>query len=321
MAGSPSGEIRSRLKSRLAESLQGEDWSSASTLLAALLDTWPLSAAAPRAVQTWATAADAGALAVLARVGEVTALAMDWPTLAGTPWPRPDASWLREAAQGADAVLKRHPDDDTERVAVALGVSVQEGSFIELPTVRRVSGAELVALREELGRALARGEIAAVELSTPLPQTAAAALALGEVRLEGSHQQNVERVGLAGTLTAALPAWRDVLASAPPGAPGEPLRVCCETAFLPGTPARLAEGATDTVGWLLWSESFRPVAVQPAAVAVVRAAEGRTVAELAAGFQVPESAMTQMVATLVSAGALTGPASAPDGPSTQRGEA
>ncbi len=261
-----SGPARVLLEQRLALAVDAADWDRAALLLEAFIDSWALAATVEDAGEAWREGAAAAALAVLARASEVVRLARGWASLPHGPWCLPDDRWLE--AQVAN-------------LTVAPAVETLRWGEGRLPAgVRAVKSEQLVPRRSELARALARGEIRAVLVRGAVPEVAQAQLALGELRLEGSHQRALERFGLAGSEldphgARLLPSWADALGPAAAGVSGPRLRARCEGRFLPGPITALAAGRPQRVGYLLWDGPVRALAVAPVAVAVLHVIDGQ----------------------------------------------
>ena len=302
------GPVRRLLQARLARAIEDGRWSESASLLVLWLDTWPVGAAVDPAVSAWCAGPDAEDLAVLARASELACAALGWRQQPGTPWPVPGADWIREQVAGRPARLRgRGPGDGREAVAEAIGdLSLGEEVDPHLPRVVELPGEALAGRREELVRALVHGEIGAVLPTTPLPPTAAARLALAELRLEGDHQRSFERYGRAGLRVRRLVGWDDLVGQAPAGEPGPVLQATADALLAPGTPAGLRRGEPETVGWLLWDAPFRPVPVHPVAVEVLRALDGErgaeAVAEVVGG---PPDQVSAVLEELVRVGAAT----------------
>lgn len=306
------GPARRALQTRLGQALNAGQLELGADLLSAWADTWSLSAMVDDANDAWSEAPDGPALRVLVRSAEVVRLALDWETTPDGPWPWPDEAALRQAAgevdPAQDAVLKCHPADGAERLAGVLGLPVVQGVPLELPAHRVIDPAQLVALRAELGAALADGSVAAVAFTRPPDATPAAALALGELRLEGRAQAAVEACGLAGLLAPEVPSWASLRSPAPSEDGGVDARTvldaACEGALVPGPPGRLRRGQLDTVGVLLWVGPHPPVWVAPVAVHVLRALDGqRSLGVIEAAMQAPPGALVDVAEELVRVGA------------------
>jgi len=306
------GPARSALQARLGQALNAGQLDLSADLLSAWADTWSLSAMVDDANDAWCEAPDGAALGVLGRAAEVVRLALGWETTPDGPWPWPDDAALKQAAGPVDptqdVVVRRHPADGARRLATALGLPVVDGAPLELPAHEIIDPAELVPRRAELGAALAEGRLSAVAFTATPDATPAAALALGELRLEGIAQNAVEACGLAGLLAPDTPAW--ALLRTP--APSEALKVdahtvldaACEGALVPGPPGRLRRKEIDTVGALLWVGPHPPVWVAPVAVHVLRALDGRQpLGVLEAAMKAPPGALVEVAQELVRIGA------------------
>jgi len=306
------GPLRQALSGRLSQAVHAGEWRSAARLLAAYLDSHPIGALADAARLRWTDGPDPDALAVLARAGELVCLAMDWQAGPDGCWPWPSAAWIEGTVGGVSvsAVEQLDAQDGAERLALLLGeVPVDEGILSEvLPPHATVDAARLAERREELCGWLARGELTAVRVIGDLPDDPAARLALGEIRLEGARQAALERFGVSGLRAGSVRDWKAQLRPQATAPVHGPLVPRCSAAVLPGTPGRLARGDASPVGWLLWESPSAPVAVQPAAVAVLRELDGeRELAEIAASLEAPPEAVQAVAAELCRVGAA-GPA-------------
>jgi hypothetical protein len=274
MSASPVEGLRERLEQRLALAVDGGRWELAAAYAAALVDSWPVLAALEQARQRWRSERDPAALVILARADE-----------------------LQRLARGEE--LDEHAPLPGERASLP-------------PGVERVAVEELSGRRARLARALARGVLRAV-LVGGRAEGPEQQLALGELRLEGSHQRMVERFGLQALELSAEQAaedWRwggrDGLGSPSPGQPGPVLVAACQGRFLPGPPSALRAGRPQRVGWLLWDAPVRPIMVAPVAVAVLSALDGtrdtHAIAELLRG---PVEGVGEVLDELVALGAAT----------------
>jgi hypothetical protein len=303
------GLVRGGLWSGLAAAVEAERYAQASELLRMWLESWPLAALVDPARRQWTRGASPEALGVLVRVSELVRAATAWPALGTGPWPAPDAAWLASAA-GAPAdgrwqLVGRGIADGSDVVAGAIAVDRAEPQPLSLPPTLAVAGELLAARRHELTRAIARGELAAVEITSPVPPDAASQLALGELRMESDCQVAYEQVGIAGLVAGGLEPWDAGLLPVPTGRLGRHLRATCQTFLLPGTPQRLRQGQTDTIGWLVWEGPHRPVAVHPVAVETLRAMDGRRdVAGVASQLGLDADALLPVVEELARVGAL-----------------
>jgi hypothetical protein len=303
-----SGPLRQALSGRLGQAVNAGEWRGAARLLAAYLDSYPLAALLDAARLRWTDGPDPDALAVLARAGELVCLAMDWQAGPDGCWPWPSTAWIEGTigGVGVSAVEQRDPQDGAEQLALLLGeVPVDEGILSEvLPPHATVSGERLAERREELCGWLARGDLTAVRVTGELPDDPAARLALGEIRLEGERQAALERFGLAGLRAGSVRDWKAQLRPQATAPVHGPLVPRCSAAVLPGTPGRLARGDASPVGWLLWNAPTAPVAVQPAAVAVLRELDGeRDLAAVAGSLEAPPEAVQAVAAELCRVGA------------------
>ena len=307
------GPARSALQSRLKEALESGDMARGAEVLAAWADTWSLSAMVDDANERWSTEPDGLSLTVLARAAEVVRLALGWATGPSGPWPWPDEAALRAAVgvvdPARDCVLARHPLDGAEQLAASLGLPVQAGNRLELPPHLLLPAEDLIPRRAELGAALAGGDYAAVVLLGEPWETPDAALARGELRLEGEAQVAVDHYGLAGLLASDAPAWAAARGPAPAVAGASPdldtvLDAACDGALVPGPPGRVRRGVLDTVGVLLWVGPHPPVWVAPVAVHVLRGLNGtRSLGQLAEAMGAPPDAMLEVASELLRVGA------------------
>ncbi|MDP6931620.1 MAG: hypothetical protein QGG40_01830 [Myxococcota bacterium] len=308
--------IRRALFERLSARLQVEPDSGdsgsvalveAGSLLADWLDSWPLSALIDDARKRWAQGPDPMALGVLVRVAQLMSRALGWPTVERGPWPLPPSEWvMAQLPGGAGLVVDRGDVRGTGAALQALGEVPVRSDPLALPPVDEVEGALVVERRAELVRALVHGRTRAVRVLPPVPDGPSVQLALGELRLEGEAQWNLERCGDAGLLVGDVPDWQQRLLLPPSGRAARVLRACCTGALLPGTPAGLAQGKASTTGWLLWTGPHAPVAVRPEAIEVLRRFDGkRSTAEIEADLQAPSGAVEAVAAVLVAQGAAT----------------
>jgi hypothetical protein len=271
------GPARESLEQRLALAVDGARWERAAVMLRALLDCWPLAASVDDAWQAWRGQRSPLALAQLARVAEILRLAQGWDALPLGPWCSPDATWIRaQVGAGATRVRRRCVADGGARVCRALGLPLEPEPALP-PGLARQASASLPEHRAALARDLAAGDLRAVWVQGPPPEDPAGRLALGELRLEGSHQRALERFGLAGLELAPdgpLPAWHRSLSPPSPGVAGPVLKAVASGRFLPGPEGALVAGQPQRVGYLLWSGPHAPVPVAPVAVAVLQALDG-----------------------------------------------
>ena len=300
------GPAREMLRDRLQDAIEHRQYPLAGRLLEAWIDSWAAAALVDEAAARWRAGADGRALAVLGRAAEILRLAHGWGRLGAGPWPLPDRAWLDAAlgeAGAARAVTGAGTWDGAEALAAALGVELDRAPD---PRVLEVPGREVARRRAGIGRALARGEALAVFFSGPIPDGPEARLAVGEARMEARRQEAFDRYGLPGLLVEEAPTWREVLGPAPAGREGPVLAATCETALLPGTPARLARGDLDTVGWLLFAGPHPAVAVHPAAVHLLRALDGTAELDAVAGrLGAPPAEVREVARQLVALGAAT----------------
>ncbi|MCB9781024.1 MAG: hypothetical protein H6742_20815 [Alphaproteobacteria bacterium] len=302
-----SGPARQALQARFAQALEAGDLPRAADLLGLWLDTWPLAAAIEQARAEWTAAPSAEALAIIERAAACVLDGFGWRRIPGTPWPCPPDEWIVAQTEGRTVRLSgRGEADGAVLVSAALGVPVSGEEDPGLPVVRSVDGLALVGERSALARALVTGEAAAVRLTSPPPPSPAAALALGELRMEGPHQRAYERWGPAGLRVEGEAHWEELLEDADAGEAGAVLMPLAEGLLAPGPASALRRGRVDTVGFLLWDAPFRPVAVHPVAVHVLRALDGeRDAAAVAAAVQGPPDQVAQVLAELVRVGAAT----------------
>ena len=300
------GVVRSRLQARLGECLDQGRTTEAAQVLQALLDTWPIAALVDAAGKLWSERAAAVALPVLGRAAEVLCVAHGWDALPDGPWPVPDAQWVAEHTDpGVTQICRRAEQDGSDALASTSDMPVIERPWA-LPAVEAVSAEDLVAHRAELAHQLVHARIAAVRVQGEIPDTPEAALALGELRLEGLAQQAFEAFGVAGLLAPRAPRWSQLLRPAQAGADGAVLSQTCHTAIMPGPPSALMRGEVRAVGWLLWRGPHAALPVQPEAVAVLAALDGvRDLEAVAAHLGAPLSSVQAMAAQLVAVGAAT----------------
>jgi len=303
------GPLRRLLQSRLAQAIEASQWSRSAELLGMWLHTWPVGAMVDPAVSEWMTCPSVESLATLARASELACAALGWPTVPGLPWPDPPAEWLRtQLAEQGVPLVGRGEGDGRQRLIDALGLTLErdEGWPDELLAVESIPGEALISRRAELARRLVRGELGAVQLTSPIPPSPLAALAIGELRMEGRHQRAFEAWGPAGLRVEGFVTLAELLGAAPPGEPGPVLIPTGDCLLAPGTPASLRRGQPETVGWLLWEAPFRPVPVHPLAVEVLRALDGvATAPQLCATLELSEDQLQPVLDALVSVGAAT----------------
>lgn len=307
------GAARELLEQRLALAVDGGEWERAALLQAALVDTWPVAAALEDAGRRWRAQLEPAALAITCRAAELVRLARGWAPMLDGHGCLPDPAWLRAQAPDDGCVVRtRCPGDGSSSVAQALGLP-SPGAPPQLAGVEVLTAEQAVAQRARLAGSLARGELRAVVVHRSVPSTPQVQLALGEFRLEGSHQGLLERYGLAGLdLDVAAAgsgcAWEDegVLSPHRAGEPGLVLRPCCEGRFLPGPTSAIRAGRPQRVGYMLWDAPVRPVAVAPVAVVVLNALDGQrdtpALAELLGG---PIDQVQEVLDELVLLGAAT----------------
>ncbi len=305
------GPLRRALQGRLGQAIDGAVWGEASALLRAWLDTFPVGALVDGARQAWTVGPDGDALAVLGRAAEIVRLAMGWEMGDDGPWPWPSEQWIEGTVGRASvaAVLQRDPDDGAPQLAALLGdVPVDRGALDDVPPHGVVPGIALADRRAQLGGWLARGELVAVRVRGEVPDDIGTTLALGEMRLEGSAQAAFERWGVAGLRAGRVPDWQDQLQRRAVAPVVGVLARRCSSAMIPCTPARLLQGDTKPVGWLLWEAPVAPLAVRPAAVAVLDLIDGeRSLDEIARALVVPVEAVREVASELCRVGAA-GPA-------------
>jgi len=303
-----SGLERARplLERRLSLAVDSQRFDQAAELLRAWLDSWPIAGMLPRAWSDWDRQPNGASLALLARAAELLRAAHGWQALPAGPWCQPDEAWLRrEVGEGPWQIVRRAPGDGAERTAQDLGAALC-GQRCDPETLLALPGDQLAGRRAELGRALARGQLLALRFTSPVPEDPASQLALGEVRMEGRSQAAYEAWGAAGLGLEQVPDWDVDLQPAPAGQAGERLRARCEGRFLPGPPGALAQGSLQRVGYLLWHGPHRPLAVHPAAVALLHLLDGQRDAQaLAMELGAPLEAVREILGELVGLGAAS----------------
>jgi hypothetical protein len=302
------GSARDGVLAALTEAVQRQQWAAGAVLLQAALDTWPLGALIDEAARDWATSADSTALTVLARAAGVLQIAHGWPPQAEGPWPMPDEAWIvANAPEGATDVGRRGPNDAAVAVTSALDLPSAADQPWALPPIAEVPADALVAQRHALVRRLVRGEICAVRVTGEAPDDPAVQLALGEIRMEGVAQAAFERFGSAGLLAPDAPAFEALIGAPGPGPLGQTFQPLCDGILLPGPVAAMAEGTPQNVGWLLWDAPVAPVAVQPAAVAVLQAVAGESTPEaVASALGAPVDHVREILSSLIDIGAVSG---------------
>jgi len=307
------GEGRGKLEQRLALAVDAGDWARADELLTAFVDSWPLAAGIADAGEAWRADALPAALEIIARAADLVRLALDWSSLPDGRWVMPDEPWIRSQLEQRNLELQaRGHGDGAAKLAALLDCSC--GGVPEPPTgIERVSADRLASERARLGGALARGELRGVLVHGVVGDDPQAQLALGELRLEGSHQRLLERFGAVAAAVSnagggVLLRWGDdgLLASAPAATGGSVLAACCQGRFLPGPPSALRTGRPQRVGYLLWDALVAPLMVAPVAVAVLCALDGQrdaaAVAELLGG---PVDQVRSIMDELVALGAAS----------------
>jgi len=301
------GPLRRGLQARLARALEDGQFDLAAELMAAWLDTWPVGAAVDPARSEWSAAPSATALAVLGRAAELARLALGWPLLPGSCWPRPPDAWIRSALDGRQLrFVGRGAHDHRELLAPLVDLAVEREEDPGLPPIRIVAGARLAEEREELVRALRQGDAVAVRVDAPVPSDAATADALAALRAVGPAQRAVERFGPAGAWVAGWSPWSEQLEDAPTGEPGTVLQPVADSLLSPGTPEMFTRGELADTGWLVWAAPFRPVPVSTDAVEVLRALDGqRDIAQLARAVSLPVEQVGELLDELVARGAAT----------------
>lgn len=303
------GPHRRLLQSRLAQAIEASQWTRAAELLEMWLQTWPIGALVDPAISEWMAQPSAECMVVLARASELACAALGWRTQPGLPWPDPPVEWLSAQLRGSTAPWFRRGDGDGgELLAEALGRPAEGdlGWPRELLPVERVRGEQLGARRGELAARIVRGELGAVALTSPLPPSPQARLAMGELRMEGPHQRAYETWGPAGLRVSGHRTLAQLLGAAPAGEAGSVLVACGDCLLAPGTPAGLRRGQVETVGWLLWEGPFAPVPVHPIAVDALRALDGvagseQVASQLGLGVEQAQAVLD----ALVSVGAAT----------------
>ncbi len=302
-------QLRAELHRGLAAAVEQQDWAHGANLLQAFVDSWPVGALVQGARQAWVTSGDPTGLSVLSRAAQIICLAKGWSPLGQGPWPMPCADWVRShVPSGLSGVGRRGFDDGADQLATLLGVSVSAEAAWVLPPVAHVCSEDVAAQRVELAGRLVREEIAAVVVSGACSEPEAQ-LALGEIRMEGRAQAALEALGSAGLVAPDCPAFRELLGSPSAGRAGGALDATCDGILLPGPVTAMAQGAPQTVGWLLWDGPYTPVAVHPAAVQVLHAVEeAHDVSAIAALLGAPAEVVQGLVQELIGLGALTGDA-------------
>jgi hypothetical protein len=277
------GSVRDALYVRLREMLTGEQWEPASLLLAAFVDCWPLATMVDDARRLWAEESDPWGLAVLARSAEVISLAIGWSAGPGGPWPVPDDGWV----------------SDHERSWLAAPPQVVQGLV-------SVTSAEVVERRAEIVSDLVRGQAAALEITGAPDDRSGFALAMGEVRMEASHQENFERFGHAGLFAERALSWSECLESPVPGCTGDVMIAIAEGLLMPGPISAVAAGTPDNVGWLLWNGPHPPCAVHPLAIGVLQALDGVSSQDkLRRELKIDGERLSTIMEALVRVGAVT----------------
>ncbi len=230
--------------------------------------------------------------------GDVLAALIDtWP-VAGTV----ETAWARwNAAHEPLALSILHR---AREIMAMVGVTPEALPLPEaLPPHRTLAGEALVQARASLCRQAADGRLAGVIFDSAVPDTPAARLALGELRMEAGAQAAVDLYGAPGLLCPDAPAWADAFGSAPPGKPGPTLESACDYATLPGTPDRLRNGDPSAVGWLLWTGPAEPVPVAAPVIQLLGTLhQGLEAASKAAGVDVERG--REVVEELIRLGAL-----------------
>ena len=277
----------------------------ATSTIESLLDTWPLAAMIDDAVQTWVEGPDPTALAVMARCAEVVAPAVGWPLSIDRRWPMPDEAWIRDSAgEGPFEVIGRGPRDAAPAVAVSLDAPLGEPERLDLPVVLTAAGDQIVAQLDDLVGALKSGRAAAIRFDTPVPWDEASRAALKTLQEVSSLQASFEKYGQAALVTGPVPAWQDLLETAPPGQPSDTPTRICDAVFLP---VLNGQGEPETVGCLLWEAPFKAVTIRPAGVEVLRRLDGATsYAQIAEALESSEDNIAGVVKQLVKLGAASG---------------
>ena len=306
-------EGRGMLEQRLALAVDAADWARADRLLTAFVDSWPLAAGIADAGEAWRGEALPSALEIIARAAELVRLALDWSTLPDGCWVMPDEPWIRsQIEQRSPELQARGHGDGAVEIADLLDCGCTGAP--EPPIgIELVSADHLVSERARLGGALARGELRGVLVQGVVGDEPLVQLALGELRLEGSHQRLLERFGAAAAAVPSAGAgdllrWGDdgLLDAAPAATGGPVLSACCQGRFMPGPPSAVRAGRPQRVGYLLWDAPVAPLMVAPVAVAVLSALDGRrdaaAVAELLGG---PEDQVRSIMDELVALGAAS----------------
>ncbi|MBK9646856.1 MAG: hypothetical protein IPO67_17155 [Deltaproteobacteria bacterium] len=307
-AAAMSGEHRAALGDQLRAAFAEGDGEAAASLLVAWVQTWALASMVDEARQRWTQRPDGAALAVLVAAAEIVAQAKGWPMGADGRWPEPDVHWVMSALDGArpDAVAQHHPEDGAEALAALLNLPVIQGAPLPLPPVVSIPGEALAPRRAELCGAVARGELAAVRLTSPPPEDLPTRLAWGELHLESDLQAQLDRFGLAGLTVNEAPSLAELLSPAPPGAPGEPMRRLCDVAILPGPPSALRAGRPRPTAWLLFRGPHPPIPTIVEAGRLLQALDGqRSVAQAAQAAGLPVQQAEELAEALRGLGALT----------------
>jgi hypothetical protein len=294
------GPVRGALAQALDARLRQGDLDGAADVVEALVDTWPVASLVDDAL---ADPSD-DQLDLLGRASEIVRLAFAWPSLDGQVWPRPPDTWLQHhAGPGPHTVQRRGPDDGAAAVAEALGCDVGAGPSVD--GVLALTPEALVARRGEVVAAVMRGEHAAVAVLGAV-ETAAARMALGEVRMEASRQQAYERYGRIG-LTRGQGSWRRLLGAPLPGVVDGPLEVRCLGAVLPGPPSALRAQEPRRTGWLLWDGPHPPRQVTPRAAGLATLlGRGQTLDAVTRALESTPDEVAAGVAALRELGALSG---------------
>lgn len=299
-------EVRPKLQERLTEALDIGEHARAASLLDAFVDTWPVAALVDAGTKLWTERAAAAALPILGRASALLCLAHEWTSQECGPWPVPSMQWMQaNIPEGVIQVCTRAQGDGAEALASLTGLPLLDRPWA-LPEVVDVDAEDLVERRASLANQMVHAQIAAVRIRGVLPQGAPAALALGELRLEGLAQDAYERFGVAGLIAPRAPRWSQLLRPATSGTQGSVLHQTCHTAILPGPVSALAQGEAGPVGWLLWRGPHAPMAVQAEAVALLGALDGaRDLDQVAAHLDAPAAVIKRMAAELVRVGAAS----------------
>lgn len=259
---------RPALAKRLTQAIAEERWSDAANLCQALADTWPVAATVDAARRAWTAGPDGPALVVMHRAAQLLALAQE----RSPGWPEPTPAWIKRTVgnRWLTAVEQRCSEDGAAELAEMWEVPLVPADLNGLPpAVRQILEGDAQALSEAQRRA-------------------------------------VETYGLYGAEVPNAPMWSDLLGAAPPGRPGGIQRALAQPVELPGTPARLRDGAAMPTVWLVWDAPVRPIPVTVSVATVLSRLDGvRTSASVADELSAPTGAVEEIVRTLMTLGACT----------------